>query len=150
MYSGFLRKFHANLHLIIDLKAISTCKGELEFNALLDSYTSKLKQKVAKPVNAEHWGICRKAINLYLRDCYYNKALNEHFSLDKVASYLETPIDSFAMKALAKYTSFVKKSAIKALDKNTHQEWQKAAKTFAQANKLPNRVDADLKIYKLK
>ncbi len=147
MYSGFLRKFHANLHLIIDLKAISICKNELEFNALLDSYTSKLKQKVAKPVNAEHWGICRKAINLYLRDCYYNKALNEHFGLDKVASYLETPIDGFAMKALAKYTSFVKKSAIKAIDKNTHQEWQKAAKTFAQTNKLPNRVDADLIIY---
>lgn len=147
IYSGFLLKFHANLHLIIDLEAISSCKSQLEFNALLDSFTSKLKQKIAKPVNAEHWGICRKAINLYVRDCYYNKTLNEHFSLDKVANYLETPIDSLAMKALAKHTSFVKKSTIKALNKNTHQEWQKAAKLFAQENGLPNRVDGDLMIY---
>jgi hypothetical protein len=98
-------------------------------------------------INAEYWGICRKAINLYLRDCYYNKALNEHFSLDKVASYLETPIDSLAMKSLAKHNSAVKKSAIKMLNKTSHQEWQKAAKIFAQANKLPNRVDTDLIIY---
>ena len=142
-----LNVLHQNLYSVIKLNEVRACKSENELKALLDSYTSKLKQKIAKPIHSEHWGMCRKAINLYLRDCYYNKALNEHFSLDKVASYLETPIDSFAMKALAKYTSFVKKSAIKALDKNTHQEWQKAAKTFAQTNKLPNRVDADLIIY---
>ena len=142
-----LNILHQNLYPIIKLKDVAACKSENEIKALLDSYTSKLKQKITKPIQSEHWGMCRKAINLYLRDCYYNKTLNEHFNLDKVANSLETPIDSFAMKALAKYTSFVKKSAIKALDKNTHQEWQKAAKTFAQANKLPNRVDTDLIIY---
>ena len=122
-------------------------KIDLAVTSLVMGDYDKSKQMFDAAINAEHWGMCRKAINLYLRDCYYNKTLNEHFNLDKVANYLETPIDGFAMKALAKYTSFVKKSAIKALDKNTHQEWQKAAKTFAQTNKLPNRVDADLIIY---
>lgn len=142
-----LNILHQNLYPIIKLKDVAACKSDNEIKTLLDSYTSKLKQKIAKPIHPEHWGMCRKAINLYVRDCYYNKILNEHFSLDKVANDLETPIDSFAMKALAKHTSFVKKSTIKALNKNTHQEWQKAAKLFAQENGLPNRVDGDLMIY---
>jgi hypothetical protein len=145
--SGGLNSIRQNLCIIINLSDISSCKSDSEFKALLDSFTSKLKQKLSTPVSQDHWGICRKAINLYLRDCYYNKILNEHFKLDKIAAYLETPIDSLAMKSLGKYTTSVKKSTIKALNKTTHQEWQKAATLFSKANSLPYRVDADLEVY---
>ena len=142
-----LNVLHQNLYPIINLEHVAACKTENELKALLDSYTSKMKQKIAKPIHAEHWGMCRKAINLYLRDCYYNKVLNEHFKLGKIAAYLETPIDSLAMRNIGKYTSAVKKSTIKMLNKTTHQEWQKAATNFVKATCLANRVDADLIIY---
>ena len=145
---GGLQKLHLNLHAIIKLDVIAKCSSESAFRSLLDSYTSKLKQKLGNPVKHEHWGLCRKAINLYLRDCYYNKTINEHFKLDKIASYFETPIDSLAMKALREYTSKVRKTPLKLLDKSTHHEWQKAATNFVKAKGLANRVDADLIIYK--
>jgi hypothetical protein len=144
---GGLNIIRQNLHRIVKLDDLVRSGSEEKFKSLLDSYTSKLKQKLGNPVKHEHWGLCRKAINLYLRDCYYNKIINEHFKLDKIAAYLETPIDSLAMKSLWKYTTSVKKSTIKRLNKITHQEWQKAATLLSKANGLPYRVDADLEIY---
>jgi len=129
--AGGLNTIRKNLCLIIDLNDVASCKNDLDFKVMLDSFTSKLKQKISIPVNQQHWGICRKAINLYLRDCYYNKVLNEHFKLDKIASFLESPIDSLAMKSLSQHTSTVMKTAIKMLNKTTHHEWQKAAALFS-------------------
>ena len=57
--------------------------------------------------------------------------LNEHFKLDKIASFLESSIDSLAMKSLSQHISAVKKTAIKMLNKTTHHEWQKAAALFS-------------------
>jgi hypothetical protein len=144
---GGLNILRQNLYRIVKLDDLMCSGSEEKFKSILDSYTSKLKQKLGNPVKHEHWGLCRKAITLYLRDCYYNKTINTHFMLDEIASYFETPIDSLAMKALKDYSSTVGKTPLKLLDKSTHHEWQKAATNFVKAKCLANRVDADLIIY---
>ena len=144
---GGLKLLSDKLVELIQFEDIRSCKNETEFTQLLNVYTDQLCYNLIDFKLKDLWGLCRKAINLYLRDCYYNKFVHDAYQLNQIASYLETPIDSFAMNKLKAIKSNLQKTPLYLLNAQSHEIWQIAASEFAIQNGLPNRVDADLEIY---
>lgn len=66
----------------------------------LDAATQSLCE--ALPTDACAWGTSRKAVNLFLRDCYYNKFLHDHFGLYVAEQCFEIPLDGIVAEALGK------------------------------------------------
>jgi len=74
----------------VDLRRFATSNPEV-FSAQLDRHTERLRRCLPNP----RWGLARKAINLFLMDCFYNRYLSEAFGLCEAESLLELPLDSF-------------------------------------------------------
>jgi hypothetical protein len=70
------------------------------FSKALDRTTDQLRN--ALPVGARHWGIARKVLNLFLRDCFYTSYLNDAFRLKIAESLYELPLDSITGTNLRK------------------------------------------------
>jgi hypothetical protein len=62
------------------------------FSEKLDASTNDLCALL--PPGARHWGIARKALNIYLRDCLYNTFLDAAFGLRNQEGQFELPLDS--------------------------------------------------------
>jgi hypothetical protein len=56
--------------------------------------------RTALPLGARHWGLARKILNVFLRDCFYTSYLVSTFHLDLAGSFLELPLDSITAKQL--------------------------------------------------
>jgi hypothetical protein len=68
------------------------------FAAELDRATNELRS--ALPRGAQHWGIARKVLNIFLRDCFYTSYLVSTFRLDRSEAFMELPLDSITAKQL--------------------------------------------------
>ena len=132
------RSFLVNL----DLSKFSTETSEL-FQQELDKATLDFVK--AMPSGAEHWGSCRKFINIFLRDVVYNQYLATHFNLSKIIGWLEVPLDSHIAKGLRNepdgHTLPRWKSVI-GLDQKTSKQYQSFAKEIAKSlNTEPVHLD---------
>src|SRR5262249_52739522 len=96
--AGVVRAARAFLRTV-DLNEFGTRRAAT-FASALDGATDELRASL--PKTARHWGIARKVINLFIRDCLYNKYLNEAHALDRAEFLLELPLDSYTGKALVK------------------------------------------------
>jgi len=72
------------------------------FQTELDRATNKLR--LALPRNAQHWGLARKILNIFLRDCLYTSYLSDAFQLRRTERLLELPLDSITAKKLRQAT----------------------------------------------
>ena len=70
------------------------------FAAALDSETERLRDVL--PIGAQHWGMARKLLNIFLRDCFYTTYLDEAFHLRSAEALFELPLDSITAKRLTK------------------------------------------------
>jgi hypothetical protein len=52
------------------------------------------------PRGARHWGLARKVLNIFLRDCLYTTYLDARFGLRGNEAYFELPLDSITAKHL--------------------------------------------------
>jgi hypothetical protein len=68
------------------------------FEAELNRATDELR--VALPRTCQHWGMARKILNIFLRDCLYTSYLVSAFHLDRAEQFLELPLDSITAKQL--------------------------------------------------
>lgn len=75
----------------VDLRAFRTA-GRSRFRAELDHTTEALRQ--AFPRQARHWGLARKGLNIFLRDCLSNVYLRDAYSLQMAEPLYEVPLDS--------------------------------------------------------
>lgn len=73
-------------------------QNEGSFRSELDIATLELQQ--ALPKDARNWGSARKFLNIFLRNCAYNKYTCEQYRLEKIEAWLEVPIDSHVVKGL--------------------------------------------------
>jgi hypothetical protein len=62
------------------------------FRAALDETTDGLQE--AFPRQARHWGLARKGLNIFLRDCLSSVYLREAYSLQVAEPLYEIPLDS--------------------------------------------------------
>src|SRR4030042_6343545 len=60
----------------------------------LDQETEELRKSFCKP--AQHWGLARKLVNVFLRDAFYTVYLHDAYALDGAESRLYIPLDSIA------------------------------------------------------
>ena len=58
----------------------------------LDTATMELCAAMPREVRA--WGLARKALNIFLRECLYTSYLRDASRLDRSEHYLELPLDS--------------------------------------------------------
>ena len=77
------REFLRNM----DLAPFGT-SNEQAFKSALDRNTEALRCHL--PRGAQHWGVARKALNIYLRNCLYTCYLRETFGLDKADRLYKT------------------------------------------------------------
>lgn len=75
----------------IDLRAFRT-NSPSRFRAALDETTEGLQH--AFPKQARHWGLARKGLNLFLRDCLSSVYLRDAYSLQMAEPYYEVPLDT--------------------------------------------------------
>ena len=75
----------------LDLTAFGHA-GMERFIASLDKTTAELRE--ALPRNARSWGLARKVLNIFLRDCLYTTYLDGAFGLRTNEELFELPLDS--------------------------------------------------------
>src|SRR5690349_17382238 len=59
------------------------------FDRVLDDNTEQLR--LALPESAQHWGIARKVLNIYLRNALYTGYLRDAYRLDRAEALMELP-----------------------------------------------------------
>lgn len=62
------------------------------FSAHLDTATNELRESL--PRGARHWGLARKVMNIFLRDCLYTTYLDTAYGLRNNEALFELPLDS--------------------------------------------------------
>ena len=83
----------------LDLTPFGT-KDAAEFEAALNKATGELRRSL--PVRARKWGLARKVLNIFLRDCVYTRFLADANQLNRADAHFELPLDSITAKALKK------------------------------------------------
>lgn len=71
------------------------------FTSRLDAVTEDLLRRF--PRKARHWGVARKAVNLFLRDAFYNQFLSSKYHLSRSARFYELPLDRRTAEALTDF-----------------------------------------------
>lgn len=69
-----------------------------KFSRNLDTATAALRDSL--PIGARHWGLARKVLNIFLRDCLYTTYLDDAYDLRKNEAYFELPLDSITGRQL--------------------------------------------------
>jgi hypothetical protein len=95
------------------------------------------------------WGAARKALNLFFRNCLYNKYLCESYKINNIESFLEIPLDSavaYGLKKRAKKRELPKWPGLKSLTKEQSNIYQNFAKKIAAKKKL-NRIHLDMYLW---
>jgi len=58
----------------------------------LDAATDGLRR--ALPKGTQRWGLARKGLNIFLRNCLYTTYLRDAYHLDRAERFFEIPLDS--------------------------------------------------------
>ena len=81
----------------IEIKSV-IARSKAGFAKKLDALTNGLMEKL--PDGSKHWGMARKCVNIFLRNCLYNRYLCSHYKLERLEKWLEIPLDSHVGKGL--------------------------------------------------
>jgi len=69
-----------------------------KFTKALDRATVRLQS--ALPRGGGHWGVARKILNIYLRDCVYSAHLRSVYGLGRIERFCELPLDNITATRL--------------------------------------------------
>ena len=128
----------------VDLTALGQSRIEPDFRGWLDEQTRTL-------VRAYHvrWGAARKALNLFLRDCLYNKYLSARYRLDHLETWMEIPLDSIVTKHLKQDAGWGRLPiwrGLRQLTETESQRFQNHANEMASRQQMA-RVHLDVGIW---
>lgn len=132
----------------LDLSQTRSLKDRDAFCRWLDEVTDALKEEYKVS-----WGAARKAINLFLRACFYNRYLSVEFGLDHLETWLEIPLDQVIAGQLRRERR--KKAGrgllppwngLGGLDKEKSEQFQKCASQMAIDKNL-SRVHLDVGLW---
>ena len=114
------------------------------FTSELDRTTRELLS--ALPAGARQWGLARKVLNIYLRDCAYSAHLRGAFRLGLAERYCELPLDSITAAQLLKVSGGMplpRWRGIGALVPDVSAQYQAAATKIARRLRV-RRVHLDV------
>jgi len=127
----------------LDLQSFAVFNHE-DFDRQLDECTIALQN--CFPKGARNWGAARKALNIFLRNAFYNRFLSSHFNLDAATAFYEVPMDSYVaseLKGFDKQKVLPNWPGVKHLDKQTNAVYQSFLGQIAAQFAL-NRVHLDV------
>jgi hypothetical protein len=101
------------------------------FRRELDRATNELVR--AFPRKARRWGLARKGINIFLRDCLYTIYLREAYGLGIAEQFFEVPLDSLTGRALyeASLRRLPRWRTVRGLKPDVSDEFQEVALDLA-------------------
>jgi len=122
---------------------------EDSFLRTLNMETERLKK--ALPRGARNWGAARKALNLFLRDIFYNRFLCERYRLSKSEKWMEIPLDSLVAAFLKRKARHEKKplprwAGLTGLTPEVSAIFQSYAKEVALSQGI-SRVHLDMRVW---
>jgi hypothetical protein len=125
----------------IDLRRFRT-SSETRFRSALDETTAGLQ--AAFPRQARHWGLARKGLNIFLRDCLASVYLRDTYSLQMAEEFYEVPLDSVSGTMLHRLSngSLPRWGTVRDLTPDLSDEFQTVAGRIA-ANRGIARVHLD-------
>ena len=128
----------------VPLAAFATSEQQ-KFEQALDRWTSKVRAGL--PEKAQSWGLARKCLNCFLRDCFYNIYLVNHWGLACAEGLFEVPLDSIVAKRIREEEEKAGKSlppwpGLKHLTPEVSKLYQRAALVQSEARHL-SRVHLD-------
>lgn len=85
----------------LPIKAFSV-RNAGAFARALDWATARVQSKL--PAGEQRWGVARKVLNIYLRDCVYSAHLRSVYTLGHIEAYCEVPLDSITAKRIREAT----------------------------------------------
>ena len=83
----------------VQLVRFST-RDRAAFERALDRHTRRLMAKL--PTRGATWGLARKLLNIFLRDCLYTRYLSRAYGLASGERFFEIPLDSITAKQIRK------------------------------------------------
>jgi hypothetical protein len=116
---------------------------EKTFVKQLDWATEELVERF--PEDAQHWGLARKCLNIFLADAFFNRYTYEEFGLASAEPFFEIPLDSITGKYLRKRNpeDAPRWTTIKDLNHETSDAYQDLAAEMAKAKNM-TRVHLDI------
>ena len=113
-----------------------------KFLSRLDKATNDLKR--ALPKRARHWGLARKALNIFLRDCLYTAYLRDEYDLALAERFFEVPLDSITGARLVKESrkALSPWKTVRGLKPKISAKYQAVAATLAAEERIA-RVHLD-------
>ena len=104
---------------------------ERVFARRLNATTNQLMECL--PKHATNWGLARKLLNIFLRDCLYTSYLAKAPRLAKAERLLEIPLDSITSKRIHEAVPSLQRwPGVKHLDPATSRAYQVASLTIAK------------------
>lgn len=142
---GTLKKIHAYLgRLRLDRLA---GMDRTDYARWLGAHTQYLRRKLGG--RKEQWGVARKAMNLFARQCLYNTYLSRAFHLAWLQRHMETPLDSVVARGLKKEAEEAGRAmpsrwkGLVGLDSKASEEFQDEARKCARDVGVRCRVFLD-------
>lgn len=83
----------------LDLDALRAAT-EADYLKRLDRATTRLQRALRRARCGASWGLARKVLNIYIRDCVNSRLLCRHYKLASIERFLEVPLDSLVGKGL--------------------------------------------------
>lgn len=142
---GLIEKAHHFLSTL-DIRTFAV-NDEKSFLEVLDTTTDKLRRTL--PLDSQHWGAARKALNLFLRDICYNRFLSPRYSLAVLEPWMEIPLDSLVAAALKRHVGrggLPIWPGLKGLTPRVSLWFQHAARDWANTECI-SRVHLDMRIW---
>lgn len=134
----------------LDLRAFEAANSHVEFAKALNLATEALR--LTMPFEARNWGSARKFMNIFLRDCCYNRHMCEFYRLAEVEQWLEVPLDSLVAQGLRNHDAqndLPRWKTVIGLTSEQSECFQSFATRFA-AEKHVYRVHLDLLFWRTK
>ena len=103
----------------VDIRTIKA-DSESGFLKKLDALTEGLVTTL--PHGSKHWGMARKCVNIFLRNCLYNRYLCSYYKLELLEKWLEVPLDSHVGKGLIAQPEAIALPRWKKVKKLTREE----------------------------
>jgi hypothetical protein len=117
------------------------------FRRALDASTDQLRLRF--PKGTQRWGAARKALNIFLRESFYNTYLAREFGLERAERHFEIPLDSYVAKGLRELDttrSLPRWPLLKGLRPDTSDAYQGAAICVADTRGIA-RVHLDVELW---
>lgn len=129
----------------IDLDVFDGC-DEVGYFAQLNTLTEQYLVEVPQL----KWGATRKFLNIFLRDCLYNRWVCESYRMTTFEQFLEVPLDKdvvLELKSRAGRGNLPMWEGVNKLDRKNSELYQKFARNFAEGIQVL-RVDLDIEFWR--